>query len=142
MVHFADGSVKAQMGVPDMRVPILYSLSYPDRLASDLPKLDLSRSSPLSFFSPDLNRFRNLRLAYHALNEGGNMPCILNAANEVAVNAFLAGRIGFLQMSDVVEHTMEKTEYLASPGLGFLETTNSMARTEARNYINELCKQS
>jgi len=142
MVHFADGSVKAQMGVPDMRVPILYSLSYPDRLASDLPKLDLSQCSALSFFSPDLKRFRNLALAYHALNEGGNMPCILNAANEVAVSAFLAGEIGFLQISDVVEHTMEKTEFFASPGLGYLETTNSLARTEAQNYINELCKRS
>jgi 1-deoxy-D-xylulose-5-phosphate reductoisomerase len=142
MVHFADGSVKAQMGVPDMRVPILYSLSYPDRLASDLPKLDLSQCGSLSFVAPDTKRFRNLALAYHALNEGGNMPCILNAANEVAVSAFLAGQIGFLQMSDVVEHTMEKTEYFASPGLGYLETTNSLARTEARNYINELCKRS
>jgi len=74
--------------------------------------------------------------------EGGNMPCILNAANEEAVSAFLAGRIGFLQMSDVVEYTMEKTEYFASPGLGYLETTNSMARTGAQNYINELCKRS
>lgn len=142
MVHFADGSVKAQMGVPDMRVPILYSLSYPDRLVSDLPKLDLTQCGALSFIPPDTKRFRNLALAYHALNEGGNMPCIMNAANEVAVSAFLAGRIGFLQMSDVVEHTMEKTEYFASPGLGYLETTNSLARTEAQNYINELCKQS
>lgn len=142
MVHFSDGSVKAQMGVPDMRVPILYSLSYPDRLASDLPKLDLGKCSNLSFVPPDMKRFRNLALAYNALNEGGNMPCILNAANEVAVSAFLAGKIGFLQMSDVVEHTMEKTEYFASPGLGFLETTNSLARTEAQNYINELCKRS
>lgn len=142
MVHFADGSVKAQMGVPDMRVPILYSLSYPDRLASDLPKLDLSQCSTLSFISPDPKRFRNLALAYQALKTGGNMPCILNAANEVAVGAFLAGKIGFLQMSDVVEHTMEKTEYFASPGLGYLETTNSLARTVAQNYINELCKRS
>jgi len=142
MVHFSDGSVKAQMGVPDMRVPILYSLSYPDRLASDLPKLDLGKCGTLTFVPPDTKRFRNLALAYNALNEGGNMPCILNAANEVAVSAFLAGKIGFLQMSDVVEHTMEKTEYFASPGLGFLETTNSLARTEAQNYINELCKRS
>ncbi|MFZ2338287.1 MAG: 1-deoxy-D-xylulose-5-phosphate reductoisomerase [Bacteroidales bacterium] len=142
MVHFSDGSVKAQMGVPDMRIPILYSLSYPDRLVSDLPKLDLSQCGALSFVPPDTKRFRNLALAYHALNEGGNMPCILNAANEVAVSAFLAGKIGFLQMSDVVEHTMEKTEYFASPGLGYLETTNSLARTEAQNYINELCKRS
>jgi len=142
LVHFADGSVKAQLGVPDMRVPILYALSYPDRLTSDLPKLDLSKCPTLNFAEPDPVRFRNLALAYHALRQGGNMPCIMNAANEAAVSAFLAGKIGFLQMSDVVEFTMEKTEYFASPGLGFLETSNSRARTVAQNYINELCKKS
>jgi 1-deoxy-D-xylulose-5-phosphate reductoisomerase len=142
LVHFADGSVKAQLGVPDMRVPILYALSYPDRLSSDLPKLDLSKYPTLNFIEPDPSRFRNLALAYHALRQGGNMPCIMNAANEVAVSAFLSGKIGFLQMSDVVEFTMEKTEYLASPGLGFLETSNSSARTVAQNYINELLKKS
>lgn len=142
LVHFADGSVKAQLGVPDMRVPILYALSYPDRLSSDLPKLDLSKYPTLNFIEPDPSRFRNLALAYHALRQGGNMPCIMNAANEVAVSAFLSGKIGFLQMSDVVEFTMEKTEYFASPGLGFLETSNSSARTVAQNYINELLKKS
>jgi len=141
-VHFADGSVKAQLGVPDMRIPILYALSYPDRLASDLPKLDLSKCPTLSFSEPDPLRFRNLSLAYEALRQGGNMPCIMNASNEVAVSAFLSGKIGFLQMSDVVEFTMEKTEYFASPGLGFLETSNARARTIAQNYINELCKKS
>lgn len=142
LVHFADGSVKAQLGVPDMRVPILYALSYPDRLSSDLPKLDLSKYPTLSFIEPDPLRFRNLALAYYALKQGGNMPCIMNAANEIAVNAFLSGKIGFLQMSDVVEFTMEKTEYFASPGLGFLETSNTSARTVAQNYINELLKKS
>ncbi len=142
LVHFADGSVKAQLGVPDMRVPILYALSYPDRYSSDLPKLNLSLYPALNFAEPDPLRFRNLALAYHALKQGGNMPCIMNAANEVAVSAFLSGKIGFLQMSDVVEYTMEKTEYFASPGLGFLETSNSRARTVAQNYINELCKKS
>jgi len=142
LVHFADGSVKAQLGVPDMRIPILYALSYPDRLASDLPKLDLSKCPTLSFSEPDPLRFRNLSLAYEALRQGGNMPCIMNASNEVAVSAFLSGKIGFLQMSDVVEFTMEKTEYFASPGLGFLETSNARARTIAQNYINELCKKS
>jgi len=141
-VHFADGSVKAQLGVPDMRIPILYALSYPDRLASDLPKLDLSKCPTLSFSEPDPLRFRNLSLAYEALRQGGNMPCIMNASNEVAVSAFLSGKIGFLQMSDVVEFTMEKTEYFASPGLGFLEISNARARTIAQNYINELCKKS
>jgi 1-deoxy-D-xylulose-5-phosphate reductoisomerase len=142
LVHFADGSVKAQLGVPDMRVPILYALSYPDRYSSDLPKLNLSLYPALNFAEPDPLRFRNLALAYNALKQGGNMPCIMNAANEVAVSAFLSGKIGFLQMSDVVEYTMEKTEYFASPGLGFLETSNSKARTVAQNYINELCKKS
>jgi 1-deoxy-D-xylulose-5-phosphate reductoisomerase len=142
LVHFADGSVKAQLGVPDMRVPILYALSYPDRYSSDLPKLNLSLYPALNFAEPDPLRFRNLALAYNALRQGGNMPCIMNAANEVAVSAFLSGKIGFLQMSDVVEYTMEKTEYFASPGLGFLETSNSKARTVAQNYINELCKKS
>jgi 1-deoxy-D-xylulose-5-phosphate reductoisomerase len=134
--------VKAQLGVPDMRVPILYALSYPNRLSSDLPRLDLNNCPALTFIEPNPSRFRNLALAYHALKQGGNMPCIMVAANEVAVNAFLSGKIGFLQMSDVVEFTMEKTEYLASPGLGFLETTNSNARKVAQNYINELLKKS
>ncbi len=142
LVHFADGSVKAQLGMPDMRIPILYALSYPDRLSSNLPKLDLSKCPTLNFIEPDPSRFRNLALAYNALRQGGNMPCIMNAANEVAVNAFLSGKIGFLQMSDVVEFTMEKTEYFVSPGLGFLETSNSRARTVAQNYINELLKKS
>jgi len=142
MVHFADGSVKAQMGIPDMRIPILYALSYPDRFRSDLPKLDFSLNNTLTFSEPDIKRFRNLKLAYEALDKGGNMPCILNAANEVAVSAFLAGKIGFLQMAELVEHTMEKTEYLASPGLAFLETTNSNARAIALSYINELNRKS
>lgn len=142
LVHFADGSVKAQMGMPDMRVPILYALSYPDRYASDLPKLDLNRYPTLTFIEPDTSRFRNLAIAYRALEQGGNMPCIMNAANEVAVSAFLAGKISFLKMSDVVEFTMEKTEYFASPGLGFLETTNKRASEVASHFINELYKKS
>lgn len=138
MVHFADGSVKAQMGIPDMRVPILYALSYPDRLKSDLPRLKIEDYPALTFLSPDLKTFRNLSLAYYALEQGGNMPCILNAANEVAVHAFLAGKLGFLQMSDTIEYTMEKTEYFHSPGLGYLETTNTRAREIASEYINKL----
>jgi len=139
-VHFTDGSVKAQLGVPDMRVPILYALSYPDRLESDLPRLNLGDLSALTFTDPDIKKFRNLALAYEALRQGGNMPCILNAANEVAVNTFLAGKIGFMQMSDVVEYTMEKTEYISSPGLGFLETTNTRAREITLDYINKLSR--
>jgi 1-deoxy-D-xylulose-5-phosphate reductoisomerase len=137
MVHFSDGSVKAQMGVPDMRVPILYSLSYPERFISDLPKLDIYSTPNLTFHEPDFKKFRNLALAYHALEQGGNMPCILNAANEVAVCAFLAGKVGFIQMSDVVEYTMNKAEFLKSPGLGFLETSDSEARKIATRFIDE-----
>ena len=142
LVHFADGSVKAQLGMPDMRVPILYALTYPDRFVSDLPKLDLRKCPSLSFLAPDTGRFRNLALAYRALQEGGNMPCIMNAANEVAVSSFLSGKIGFRQMSDVVEHAMEKTEYFSSPGLGFLQTSDKRARAIATDYINELQKRS
>ncbi len=140
MVHFADGSVKAQMGVPDMRVPILYALGYPVRLKSDLPRLDFKTSSNLTFFEPDTDRFRNLSLAFRALKKGGNMPCILNAANEVAVNSFLSGKTGFVQMSDVVEYTMENTEYIAVPGLGYLESSDQMARETAVKYVNKLQK--
>jgi 1-deoxy-D-xylulose-5-phosphate reductoisomerase len=139
-VHFADGSVKAQLGVPDMRVPILYALTYPDRLVSDLPRLDFKNYPALTFVDPDIKKFRNLSLAYDALREGGNMPCILNAANEIAVNAFLAGEIGFMQMSDTVEYTMEHTSFSLSPDLDLLEVTDLRAREIAENYINKLHK--
>lgn len=141
LVHFADGSVKAQLGMPDMRVPILYALSYPDRFRSELPRLDLGGLNTFNFYEPDEKRFRSLSLAYEAVKQGGNMPCILNAANEVAVNAFLSGKIGFMQMPDTVEYTMEKTEYISSPGLGYLEATNNNARGIAMEYINKIKKQ-
>ena len=137
-VHFSDGSVKAQLGIPDMRVPILYALSYPDRFISDLPRLNLNDYRSLRFQSPDLKKFRNLALAYSALKEGGNMPCILNAANEVAVDAFLKGRIGFLQLPDIVEYAMDETEFSSSPDLEFLEVTDNNAREIALDYINKL----
>jgi 1-deoxy-D-xylulose-5-phosphate reductoisomerase len=137
-VHFADGSVKAQLGVPDMRVPILYALSYPDRFISDLPRLNLNDYNSFRFQQPDLKKFRNLALAYAALKEGGNMPCILNAANEVAVDAFLKGRIGFLQMPDIVEYAMDKTEFSTDPDLEFLEVTDRDGRKKALDYINKL----
>ena len=139
-VHFADGSVKAQLGVPDMRIPILYALSYPDRFSSDLPRLDFKNYQTLTFTEPDLKKFRNLYLAFHALKKGGNMPCILNAANEIAVNAFLSEKIGFMQMPDVVEHTMENSLYSPSPDLDLLEVTDCNARETANNFINKLYK--
>jgi 1-deoxy-D-xylulose-5-phosphate reductoisomerase len=142
LVHFADGSIKAQLGMPDMRIPILYALSYPKRYQTDFPRLNLAEFPELTFQEPDPERFRNLDLAFRAIRQGGNMPCIMNAANEAAVNAFLSGKIGFLQISDVVEYTMEKTEYLGSPGLGFLQTSDTNARAVALNYINELLRKS
>lgn len=137
-VHFRDGSVKAQLGIPDMRVPILYALSYPERFFSDLPRLEFSEHKTFTFEEPDLRKFRNLLLAYHALKAGGNMPCILNAANEIAVNAFLSERIGFLQMPDVVEYALENNEYISSPDLESLEDSDKKARESAENFINNL----
>jgi len=141
LVHFADGSVKAQMGIPDMRVPILYSLTYPDRVQSDLPRLDLGTCRPLTFSEPDTRKFRNLTLAFEALDKGGNMPCVLNASNEVAVKAFLDQKIGFTQMPDVVEHTLEHCEFSAAPDLDFLEATDISAREMAMSFINKLQKE-
>lgn len=139
-VHFSDGSVKAQLGVPDMRVPILYALSYPDRLKSDFPRLQISDYKSLTFAEPDTEKFRNLALAFKALKRGGNMPCILNAANEIAVNAFLNGNVGFIQMSEVVEYTMENSLFSPSPDLDFLESTDTSARETAVSFINKLHK--
>ncbi|MBP1675676.1 MAG: 1-deoxy-D-xylulose 5-phosphate reductoisomerase [Bacteroidetes bacterium] len=108
MVQFADGSIKAQLGLPDMKLPIQYALTYPDRLPSVFPRLDFDLYSQFTFERPDTNRFRNLAYAYYAMQRGGNMPCILNAANEVVVAEFLKDKIGFLQMSDIIEEVMEK----------------------------------
>ncbi|HSN49821.1 MAG TPA: 1-deoxy-D-xylulose-5-phosphate reductoisomerase [Bacteroidales bacterium] len=141
LVHFADGSVKAQMGIPDMRVPILYSLTYPDRVQSDLPRLELGACKPLTFSEPDTSKFRNLTLAFEALNKGGNMPCVLNASNEIAVKAFLDQKIGFTQMPEVVEYTLEHCEFSAAPDLEFLEATDTSAREIAMSFINKLQKE-
>jgi 1-deoxy-D-xylulose-5-phosphate reductoisomerase len=141
LVHFADGSVKAQLGIPDMRVPILYALTYPDRVQSDLPRLMLNECKSLTFSDPDLKKFPNLSLAYKALTRGGNMPCILNAANEIAVKAFLDNKVGFTLMPEIVEYTMENSFYSASPDLDFLEASDTDARETALGYINKLQKQ-
>jgi 1-deoxy-D-xylulose-5-phosphate reductoisomerase len=137
-VHFGDGSVKAQLGMPDMRVPILYALTYPDRFLSDLPRLNLSDYNSFIFQPVDLKKFRNLALAYFALKESGNMPCILNAANEVAVDAYLNGDVGFLQMPDIVEYVMNKAEFSSDPDLEFLEISDMNGRKAAQDYINKL----
>jgi 1-deoxy-D-xylulose-5-phosphate reductoisomerase len=137
-VHFTDGSVKAQLGIPDMRIPILFALSFPHRLSSELPRLDFRVQPVFTFIEPDLKKFRNLSLAYQALKEGGNMPCALNAANEIAVAAFLSEKINFLQLPDVVEYTLEKNQYISSPDLESLDITDKQARITAAGFIKKL----
>ena len=135
-VQFVDGSVKAQLGTPDMRMPIQYALTYPERWMSDVARLDLFATQSLTFEEPDLKRFPNLALAYEAMNKGGNMPCVLNAANEVVNLAFREGRSGFMQMSDVIAKTMEKTMFITEPTYEDYVQTDK----EARKIALELLK--
>ncbi len=136
MVQFEDGSIKAQMGLPDMKLPIQYALGFPNRIPNDFPRTDFKRIRNLTFEEPDIKTFRNLALAIEALEKGGNLPCVLNAANEIAVYAFLRNRIGFLDMTDVIEHTMQKVAYLKEPSLDdYLESD-----AEARHYAADLIK--
>lgn len=135
MVQFADGSVKAQLGTPDMRLPIQYAFSYPERWTSSLPRLDFSSIMNLSFEQPDPVRFRNLALAFEAIERGGNMPCILNAANEVCVDAFLHDRLGFLRMSDINAEVMQRAPFIASPTYEDYVATDRLARTLAQEMI-------
>ena len=135
-VQFVDGSVKAQLGTPDMRIPIQYALTYPARWLSDVPRLDLFAVKQLTFEEPDMQRFPNLRLAYEAMEKGGNMPCILNAANEVVNLAFREEKCGFLQMSDVIAKTMERTAFIAEPTYEDYVLTD----TEARKIATETLK--
>ncbi len=140
-VHFRDGSVKAQLGLPDMRTPILYALGYPKRLDSDLERIDFAEIGEFTFAKPDHTRFRKLSLAYSALREGGNKPCVLNAANEVAVNAFCDGKIGFLEMTDVVEQALGNIPYIAHPNLEALENSDKETRERALTRVNSISKQ-
>lgn len=135
MVQFADGSVKAQLGTPDMRLPIQYAFSYPQRLSLSSQRLDFKTLSSLTFEQPDPVRFRNLALSFEALEQGGNMPCILNAANEVCVSAFLNERVGFLQMSDVIEQTMQRVAFVAKPTYDDYVATDTEARRVANEFI-------
>lgn len=136
MVQFKDTSVIAQLGQPDMRVPIQYAFSYPERLQLDLPPVDFFELSQLTFEKPDTERFPNLGYAYHAVRVGGNMPCILNAANEVAVDLFLNEQIGFRQMSQLIEETIHKASFIASPSLDDYVATDAETREIANNFIN------
>ena len=135
-VQFVDGSVKAQLGTPDMRIPIQYALTYPERWQSDVPRLDLFATKNLTFEEPDLQRFPNLGLAYEAMARGGNMPCVLNAANEVVNLAFREGHCGFLQMSEVIEQTMAKTSFIAEPTYNDYVQTDAEARQIATTILN------
>ena len=134
-VQFVDGSVKAQLGTPDMRIPIQYALTYPERWLSDVPRLDLFAVKQLTFEEPDMQRFPNLRLAYEAMEKGGNMPCILNAANEVVNLAFREGKCGFLQMSEVIEQTMGTTSFITEPTYEDYVQTDKEARKIAKELL-------
>ena len=135
MVQYEDGAVKAQLGMPDMRLPIQYAFSYPQRIKASFDRLDFSKMTELTFEQPDTNRFRCLALAYEALNRGGNMACIVNAANEVVVSAFLHDRISFLRMSEVIEKAMEKVTFIQTPTYEDYVATDAEARRVAENLI-------
>ena len=134
-IQFEDGTVKAQLGAPDMRLPIQYAFTYPYRVKNTFPKLDFAKYPNLTFEKPDIEVFRSLKLAYSAIGKGGNMPCIMNAANEVAITAFLDRRISFLQMYDMVENTMAKSTFVQNPTYEQLIQSNDEARNIALNMI-------
>ncbi|HNB81035.1 MAG TPA: 1-deoxy-D-xylulose-5-phosphate reductoisomerase [Chitinophagaceae bacterium] len=135
MVQFCDGSIKAQMGLPDMKLPIQYALGFPERIPNDFKRLLFKNYPTLSFESPDYKTFRNLALARDAMYQGGNAPCILNAANEVAVDAFIKNKLGFLEMSDVIEHCLQKITHIESPELNHYIETNRETRELASSFI-------
>jgi 1-deoxy-D-xylulose-5-phosphate reductoisomerase len=135
MVQFQDGSIKAQMGLPDMKLPIQYAMAFPKRLVNDFPRYHFDKPNTLTFDEPDVKTFRNLKLATEALRIGGNVPCVLNAANEIAVYAFLKNRIGFLDMTDLIERTLEKIEFIANPSLDDYYETDGAARDFAASLI-------
>lgn len=135
LVQFQDGSLKAQLGLPDMKLPIQYALSYPHRLKTAFPRLDFADYPQLTFEKPDVTTFRNLALAFAALEQGGNMPCVLNAANEVVVSAFLREQVGFLQMSDIIESCLAKVAYIAHPALPDLVATDAETRRLAEKLL-------
>jgi 1-deoxy-D-xylulose-5-phosphate reductoisomerase len=135
MVQFEDGSIKAQMGLPDMKLPIQYALAFPKRIANNFPRYDFKKVNTLTFEEPDLRTFRNLGLAMDALNKGGNLPAVMNAANEIAVYAFLRNRVNFLDMTDVIEKTMQKVSFIESPTLEEYFESDGMARNFAADLI-------
>jgi 1-deoxy-D-xylulose-5-phosphate reductoisomerase len=136
IVQFGDGSMKAQMGLPDMKLPIQFALGYPDRLKSDFPRFNFLNYPALTFEQPDRDTFRNLALAFSALEKGGNMPCILNAANEVAVAGFLNDRVSFLGMSDLIASTMAKCSFLSQPAYEDYVASDAEARVFAKAMLS------
>jgi len=138
LVQFADGSLKAQMGLPDMRLPIQYALTYPKRLVSDFPRFSFMDYPELTFMKPDPESFRCLQLAYDAMKKGGNMPCIMNAADEVAVHAFLRDEIGFLQIPDVIEQCMQDSGFIQNPGYIEYKLTDQETRMQANEVLRKM----
>jgi 1-deoxy-D-xylulose-5-phosphate reductoisomerase len=138
LVQFQDGSMKAQMGLPDMKLPIQYAFTYPYRFKTDYPRFNFMDYPQLSFEKPDTNTFAGLNLAFEAMRKNGNMPCILNAANEVAVNAFLQDKIGFLQITDVIEACMQKISFVAEPSLEDYIQTDHETRIVSNELINKI----
>jgi len=137
IVQFTDGSMKAQMGLPDMRVPIAYALAAPHRLKTHFERLSFDQITQLTFEKPDPEKFVNLSLAYRAMEQQGNMPCVLNAANEIAVQAFLEEKIGFLQMPEIVEQAMKHIHHITQPGLDDYIQTDQETRAYARSLITK-----
>ena len=135
LVQFEDGSLKAQLGLPDMKLPIQFALGYPNRLKSDFPRFNFANYPSLTFEKPDPKTFRNLQLAFDALDRGGNMPCIINAANEIAVEAFLHDRVSFLGISDVIEDTMQRATFIAKPTYDDYVATDTETRRLATEKI-------
>ena len=136
MVQFSDSSIKAQMGLPDMKLPIQYAFTYPDRIKTEFKRFDFTQCAQFTFEQPDVKRFRNLAFAYYAMNKAGNMPCILNAANEVVVDAFLKNQIGFLQMSDIIETVMAKAPFIQKPTYDDYVQTDCTVRALTNELIN------
>ena len=136
MVQFKDNSIKAQMGLPDMKLPIQYAMAYPNRIDNDFPRFNFLKSATLTFDPPDIKTFRNLALAMAAMNKGGNLPCVMNAANEIAVYGFMKNRLGFLDMTEVIEKTMDKISFIQNPTLTEYYESDADAREYSASLIN------